>query len=164
MKKLNYLRYLWRNNKYRGKNMRKKPIVAIIYDFDGTSRLSPTRRPHHCPLPHLLSCAHHIQVPYEEGQPRLGEVQPRRNSLRAASFGPPTVSFVLAIARTCIRQAPPTFRGRGLATSAVTDCLSARNHHQCITYLHNCKSPRIAITALWGLYILKSKCQRRDIN
>ena len=58
--------------------MRKKPIVAIIYDFDGTSRLSPTRRPHHCPLPHLLSCAHHIQVPYEEGQPRLGEVQPRR--------------------------------------------------------------------------------------
>ena len=39
MKKLNYLRYLWRNNKYRGKNMRKKPIVAIIYDFDGT--LSP---------------------------------------------------------------------------------------------------------------------------
>ena len=89
--------------------------------------------------------------------------QSRRNSLRAASFGPPTVSFVLAIARTCIRQAPPTFRGRGLATSAVTDCLSARNHHQCITYLHNCKSPRIAITALWGLYILKSKCQRRDI-
>ena len=58
--------------------MRKKPIVAIIYDFDGTSRLSPTRRPHHCPLSHLLSCAHHIQVPYEEGQPRLGGVQPRR--------------------------------------------------------------------------------------
>lgn len=23
--------------------MRKKPIVAIIYDFDGTSRLSPPR-------------------------------------------------------------------------------------------------------------------------
>ena len=72
MKKLNYLRYLWRNNKYRGKNMRKKPIVAIIYDFDGTSRLSPTRRPHHCPLPHLLSCAHHIQVPSKKVN-RAGE-------------------------------------------------------------------------------------------
>ena len=36
--------------------------------------------------------------------------------------------------------------------------------HQCITYLHNCKSPRIAITALWGLCILKSKCQRRDYS
>ena len=83
---------------------------------------------------------------------------------RAASFGPPSVSCVLAIARTCIRQAPPTFRGRGLATSAVTDCMSAWNHHQCITYLHNCKSPRIAITALWGLYILKSKCQRQEYN
>ena len=42
--------------------------------------------------------------------------QSRRNSLRAASFGPPTVSCVLAIARTCIRQAPPT--------SAVADRLS----------------------------------------
>ena len=29
--------------------------------------------------------------------------------------------------------------------------LSARNHRQCITSLHNCKSPGIAITALWGL-------------
>ena len=48
----------------------------------------------------------------------------RRNSLLAASFDPPTVSCVLAIARTCIRQAPPTFRGRGLATSAVADRLS----------------------------------------
>ena len=49
--------------------------------------------------------------------------QSRRNSLRAASFGPPTVSFVLAIARTCIRQAPPTFRGRGLAMSAGAELL-----------------------------------------
>ena len=43
----------------------------------------------------------------------------RRNSLRCATFGPPTVSCVLAPARTCLRQAPPTFRGRWLATSAV---------------------------------------------
>ena len=43
----------------------------------------------------------------------------RRNSLRCATFGPPTVSCVLAPARTCLRQAPPTSRGRGLATSAV---------------------------------------------
>ena len=43
----------------------------------------------------------------------------RRNSLRCAQFGPPTVSCVLAPARTCLRQAPPTSRGRGPATSAV---------------------------------------------
>ena len=43
----------------------------------------------------------------------------RRSSLRCATFGPPTVSFVLAPARTCLRQAPPTSRSRGLATSAV---------------------------------------------
>ena len=43
----------------------------------------------------------------------------RRNSLRCATFGPPTVSCVLAPARTCLRQAPPTSRGRGLATPAV---------------------------------------------
>ena len=43
----------------------------------------------------------------------------RRSSLRCAQFGPPTVSCVLAPARTCLRQAPPTSRGRGLATSAV---------------------------------------------
>ena len=43
----------------------------------------------------------------------------RRNSLRCAPFDPPTVSCVLAPARTCLRQAPPTSRGRGLATSAV---------------------------------------------
>ena len=49
-------------------------------------------------------------------------------------------------------------------SSAVADCLLALNHRQCITYLHNCKSPRIAITALWGLYILKSKCQRWEDN
>ena len=54
----------------------------------------------------------------------------RRNSLRCAPFGPPTVSRVLAPARTCLRQAPPTSRGRGLATSAVphhlTDDLSIK--------------------------------------
>ena len=43
----------------------------------------------------------------------------RRSSLRCAPFGPPTVSCVLAPARTCLRQAPPTSRDRGLATSAV---------------------------------------------
>ena len=43
----------------------------------------------------------------------------RRSSLRCAPFGPPTVSCVLAPARTCLRQAPPTSRGRGLAMSAV---------------------------------------------
>ena len=48
----------------------------------------------------------------------------RRNSLRCAPFGPPTVSCVLAPARTCLRQAPPTSRGRGLATSAVPHHLS----------------------------------------
>ena len=48
----------------------------------------------------------------------------RRNSLRCAPFGPPTVSCVLAPARTCLRQAPPTSRGRGLATSAVLHHLS----------------------------------------
>ena len=51
--------------------------------------------------------------------------QQRRNSLRFASFGPPTVSCVLAAARTCIRQAPPTSRGRGPATSAVLPARSA---------------------------------------
>ncbi len=48
----------------------------------------------------------------------------RRNSLRCAPFGPPTVSCVLAPARTCLRQAPPTSRGRGLATSALPHHLS----------------------------------------
>ena len=48
----------------------------------------------------------------------------RRSSLRCAPFGPPTVSCVLAPARTCLRQAPPTSRGRGLATSAVPHHLS----------------------------------------
>ncbi len=51
--------------------------------------------------------------------------QRRRNSLRFAPFGPPTVSCVLAAARTCIRQAPPTSRGRGPATSAVLPVRSA---------------------------------------
>ena len=63
------------------------------------------------------------------GSPRFTSTagQPRRNSLRVAPFGPPTVSCVLAIARTCIRQAPPTSRGRGLATSAVAARLSGFN-------------------------------------
>ena len=52
-------------------------------------------------------------------------MQQRRNSLRFAPFGPPTVSCVLAVARTCIRQAPPTSRGRGPATSAVLPVRSA---------------------------------------
>ena len=30
--------------------------------------------------------------------------------------------------------------------------------------LHNCKSPRIAISALWGLYALKTRCQRWEVN
>ena len=77
----------------------------------------------------------HLSMSYRRGQPRkhmtwqenIGLTQyrlsqggaVRRNSLRCAPFGPPTVSCVLAPARTCLRQAPPTFRGRGLATSAV---------------------------------------------
>ena len=77
----------------------------------------------------------HLSMSYRRGRPRKsmtcqgsicrsqhrlssgGAV--RRSSLRCATFGPPTVSCVLAPARTCLRQAPPTFRGRGLATSAV---------------------------------------------
>ena len=77
----------------------------------------------------------HLSMSYRRGQPRksmtcqgsigltrhrlLSGGAVRRNSLRCAPFGPPTVSCVLAPARTCLRQAPPTFRGRGLATSAV---------------------------------------------
>ena len=56
----------------------------------------------------------------------------RRNSLRCAPFGPPTVSCVLAPARTCLRQAPPTSRGRGLATSAVP--------HHLADFLKYCQS------------------------
>ena len=52
----------------------------------------------------------------------------RRNSLRCAPFGPPTVSCVLAPARTCLRQAPPTSRGRGPATSAASGCLTTTHH------------------------------------
>ena len=77
----------------------------------------------------------HLSMSYRRGQPRksmayqgsigltrhrlLSGGAVRRNSLRCAPFGPPTVSCVLAPARTCLRQAPPTSRGRGLATSAV---------------------------------------------
>ena len=52
----------------------------------------------------------------------------RRNSLRCAPFVPPTVSCVLAPARTCLRQAPPTSRGRGPATSAASGCLTSTLH------------------------------------
>ena len=74
-------------------------------------------------------------MPYRRGQPRkhmtwqenigltryrlLSGGAVRRSLLRRAPFGPPTVSSVLAPARTCLRQAPPTSRGRGLATSTV---------------------------------------------
>ena len=77
----------------------------------------------------------HLSMSYRRGRPRksmayqgsIGLTQHRlssgdavrRSSLRCAPFGPPTVSCVLAPARTCLRQAPPTSRGRGLATSAV---------------------------------------------
>ena len=50
-------------------------------------------------------------------------------------------------------------QGGGVSSAAATR-LPALNHRQCITSLQNCKSPGIAITALWGPYILKSKCQR----
>ena len=43
----------------------------------GASRIPSAGRPHYRTLPHLLPCAHHIQVPCEEGQPRRGEVLPR---------------------------------------------------------------------------------------
>ena len=86
----------------------------------------------------------HLSMSYRRGRPRKsmtcqgsicqsqhrlssgGAV--RRNSLRCAPFGPPTVSCVLAPARTCLRQAPPTSRGRGLATSAVPHHLPGDMH------------------------------------
>ena len=77
----------------------------------------------------------HLSMSYRRGQPRKSTTcqgsicrsqhrlssggAVRRRSLRCAPFGPPTVSCVLAPARTCLRQAPPTSRGRGPATSAV---------------------------------------------
>ena len=86
------------------------------------------------PLPRQIALEH-LSMSYRRGQSRKsitcqGSIcrsqhrlssgdAVRRNSLRCAPFGPPTVSCVLAPARTCLRQAPPTFRGRGLATSAV---------------------------------------------
>ena len=86
------------------------------------------------PLPRQIALDH-LSMSYRRGQSRksmayqgsIGLTQHRlsscgavrRNSLRCAPFGPPTVSCVLAPARTCLRQAPPTSRGRGLATSAV---------------------------------------------
>ena len=86
------------------------------------------------PLPRQISLGH-LSMSYRRGQSRksmayqgsIGLTQHRlssgdavrRSSLRCAPFGPPTVSCVLAPTRTCLRQAPPTSRGRGLATSAV---------------------------------------------
>ncbi len=86
------------------------------------------------PLPRQIDLEH-LSMSYRRGKPRksmtcLGSIcrsqhrlssggAVRRSSLRCAPFGPPTVSCVLAPARTCLRQAPPTSRGRGLATSAV---------------------------------------------
>ena len=77
----------------------------------------------------------HLSMSYRRGRPRKSRTcqgsicrsqhrlssggAVRRNSLRCAPFDPPTVSCVLAPARTCLRQAPPASRGRGLATSAV---------------------------------------------
>ena len=63
----------------------------------------------------------------------------RRNSLRCAPFGPPTVSCVLAPARTCLRQAPPTSRGRGLATSAVPHHLADDMQVNAFTLEKRCK-------------------------
>ena len=63
----------------------------------------------------------------------------RRNSLRCAPFGPPTVSCVLAPARTCLRQAPPTSRGRGLATSAVLHHLADYMQVNAFTLEKRCK-------------------------
>ena len=63
----------------------------------------------------------------------------RRNSLRSAPFGPPTVSCVLAPARTCLRQAPPTSRGRGLATSAVSHHLADDTSIKAFTRGKRCK-------------------------
>ena len=63
----------------------------------------------------------------------------RRNSLRCATFGPPTVSCVLAPARTCLRQASPTSRGRGLATSAVPHHLTDDMAMKTFTTEKRCK-------------------------
>ena len=67
----------------------------------------------------------------------------RRNSLRCAPFGPPTVSCVLAPARTCLRQAPPTSRGRGLATSAVPHHLADDMAMKTFTTGKRCKKPSL---------------------
>ena len=63
----------------------------------------------------------------------------RRSSLRCATFGPPTVSCVLAPARTCLRQAPPTSRGRGLATPAVPHHLTDDMAMKTFTTEKRCK-------------------------
>ena len=96
-----------------------------------------------------------LSMPYRCGQPRkyitcqliIGQSRHRmlsggavrRNSLRSAPFGPPTVSCVLAPARTCLRQAPPTSRGRGLATSAVPHHLADDTSIKAFTRGKRCK-------------------------
>ncbi len=63
----------------------------------------------------------------------------RRSPLRCAPFGPPTVSCVLAPARTCLRQAPPTSRSHGLATSAVPHRLTDDMEMKTFTTGKRCK-------------------------
>ena len=70
----------------------------------------------------------------------------RRNSLRCAPFGPPTVSCVLAPARTCLRQAPPTSRGRGLATSAVPHHLTDDMAMKTLNLVKRCKKTSFFFT------------------
>ena len=97
----------------------------------------------------------HLSMSYRRGRPRKSRTcqgsicrsqhrlssggAVRRSSLRCAPFGPPTVSCVLAPARTCLRQAPPTFRGRGLATSAVPHHLTDDMAMKTFTTEKRCK-------------------------
>ena len=106
------------------------------------------------PLPRQIALEH-LSMSYRRGQSRksmayqgsigltrhrlLSGGAVRRNSLRCAPLGPPTVSCVLAPARTCLRQAPPTFRGRGLATSAVPHHLTDDMAMKTFTTEKRCK-------------------------
>ena len=88
--------------------------------YDGIRPGCGSSRPDDCKIPRVATEIHDMSgkhLPVIISLLSGGTV--RRNSLRCAPFGPPTVSCVLAPARTCLRQAPPTSRGRGLATSAV---------------------------------------------
>ncbi len=44
----------------------------------GTSRLSPTRRPHRCTLPYLLPCAHHYKYLAKKGNHAWEKFSPDR--------------------------------------------------------------------------------------